>query len=213
MSKFINLDGERFGKLVVIKYVGKDKWNRATWLCKCNCGKETTVQSGNLRSGHTKSCGCLNIDNRKQRSTTHGHYKNGKMSRTYKTWACMIQRCNNPNNTKYPDYGGRGITICNRWKKFYNFLKDMEEVPTGYQIERIDNNGNYCKLNCKWATRKEQARNRRNNHLETYGGKTQCLAIWAEEYNIPYATLQARLDKLNWSIKRALTTPIKRSQQ
>jgi len=208
MSRFIDLTRKRFGRLVVINYGGKDRWNRAIWLCKCDCGKRTVVQSGNLRSGHTKSCGCLSIDKSTQRSTKHGHYKNSKMSPTYKTWSTMIQRCTNINSQKYPIYGGRGITVCKRWKKFSNFLEDMGEQPWKHQIDRINNNKGYNKSNCRWATPKQQARNRRNNRLETHNGKTQCLAIWAEELKIPYATLLARIDRLSWPVEKAFMTPV-----
>lgn len=206
----IDLIGKRFDRLVVIKYIRSDKWRNKFWLCKCDCGEETTVYGGNLKNSHAKSCGCLSIEKLKDRSITHGHYKNGKMSQTYQSWNSMIQRCTNPNNISYPDYGGRGIKVCKRWKNsFENFLADMGEAPEGYQTDRINNNGNYCKSNCRWATPKENSRNRRNNRMVTHKGKTQCLSIWAEEFDIYYGTLKWRLNN-GWPTERALTTPVKK---
>jgi hypothetical protein len=122
----------------------------------------------------------------------------------------MFSRCSNPNNRFYHAYGGRGIVVCERWKSsFKNFLSDMGEAPSGKSIERIDNNKGYCKSNCKWATRKEQQRNMRSNHLKTFDGETKCIAEWAEEFNIKPVTLWSRLYKYGWSIEKALLTPVK----
>lgn len=203
MSKGINIAGQKFGKLIAIRQAGKNKWKQYLWLCKCDCGKATIVLDYNLNSGHTQSCGCLRIK--------HGHSQNDK---TYKSWCDIIQRCTNTNNKRWKDYGGRGITVCERWKNsFERFLKDMGESPgLGYSLDRIKNKLGYYKENCRWATSKQQNRNSRNNHLETYNGKTQCVAAWAEEYNIPYKTLWARLYIYNWPIEKALTTPIRKSK-
>lgn len=184
----------------------KDKRRKLYWLCRCDCGKEKIVRVDNLKNGGVKSCGCLNIE----RSTKHGHAKNYKKSRTYQSWFNMVQRCTNSNGEKYPIYGGRGIKVCNRWRKFKNFLEDMGERPREHQIDRIDNDRNYCKNNCRWATLKQQARNKTNNHLITHDGKTQCLVEWAEDVEIPYKTLWRRVCDLNWSVRKALTTPVKK---
>jgi len=178
-----------------------DKCGNFRWLCLCDCGKEKIVLYGNLKRGNTKSCGCFKIK--------HGHTKNQKMSKTYSTWIDMIQRCTNPRDKQYKDYGRRGIKVCKRWLKFENFLKDMGEASEGYQIDRIDNNKGYCKSNCRWVTPKMNNRNKRDNHLETYNGKTQCLVEWAEEFNIDYGTLRWRLDH-GWSIGKALTTLVRK---
>jgi hypothetical protein len=122
----------------------------------------------------------------------------------------MIQRCTNPNSEKFPSYGGRGITVCDRWLKFENFLADMGEPPPGKQIERIDNSKGYEPGNCKWATRFEQARNKRNNRLVTYQGETFCVAEWAEKKGLKIPTLWTRLFKWNWEIERALNAPVRR---
>ena len=125
MSRFIDLTGERFGRLVVLKRVANNKHEQSMWACKCDCGKEKIILGYHLKSGDTKSCGCLAREQLIQRSTKHGHHKNGKSSKIYAVWAEMIQRCTNPNHKAYHNYGGRGIKVCSRWKKFENFLKDM----------------------------------------------------------------------------------------
>lgn len=206
MSRLIDLIGEHFGRLIVIQRMDNDKNQKTRWLCQCSCGNKIIAQSGNLQSSNTRSCGCLA---REGNNMSHGHSKKGKWSKTYESWAAMVQRCTDPNCLAYHRYGGRGITVCSEWMQFKNFLKDMGEPPVGYQIDRMNNNKNYYKSNCRWATRKEQARNTRSNHLETFKGKTQCLAAWAEEYNINYQTLCSRINLYGWTIEKTLTTPVK----
>jgi len=212
MSKFIDLTGKRFGRLVIIQRVDNNKWRNIRWLCLCDCGNKKIVRIDHLKSGATKSCGCLRIEatkNRNVKNAKHGHTRGGKPSLTYASWKSINERCANPNNRYYDCYGGRGIKVCERWMKFENFLEDMGEVPERYQIDRIDNNENYCKENCRWATPKQNSRNKRNNRLITHKGKTRCLAEWAEEFSINYRTLQWRLYH-DWSIAKALTTPVKK---
>lgn len=151
--RFIDLTGRRFGRLIVTEYVGKDRWRKSLWLCLCICGKEKRTSGHHLLSGDTKSCGCSR--------TKHNHTKRKWQSKTYQVWRSMKQRCTNPNDSSYKNYGGRGITFCKRWLKFENFLDDMGEKPRGLSIDRINNNGNYNKRNCQWATPKQQANNRR----------------------------------------------------
>lgn len=158
--KIIDLTEKRFGKLVALsvhKYIDN---TRIYWLCLCDCGKETIVTTSHLHCGKIRSCGCLKD---KGNNLKHGHTKNAKQSKTYIAWNHMIQRCNNPKNINYKYYGGRGITVCERWMKFENFLKDIGEIPSGLTLDRIDNNDNYTPNNWRFATWKEQANNKRNN--------------------------------------------------
>lgn len=207
--KRIDLVGQRFGKLLVLKLYDINKWRNSVWLCRCDCGQIKTIQHSHLKSGAIVSCGCFNME----KSLKHGHAKNGKSSKIYMAWDAMHQRCTNSKTENFNRYGGRGIRVCVRWKKFENFLKDMGEPPTQqHSINRIDNDGNYCKSNCEWALPKRQARNKRNNRLITYGGKTQCLIEWAEEFNIHERTIAYRLDQ-GWPIDRVFTQPVRKHQR
>lgn len=145
--------GKRFGRLVVVRFAWKSNSENSYWECRCDCNNTTTVYGGSLRSGETKSCGCL----RKETHTTHGMYE----TPTYRTWADMIRRCNNPKAENYKDYGGRGIKVCGRWLKFENFFEDIGVRPVGLTLERKNNELGYSTENCCWATKTQQARNQR----------------------------------------------------
>ena len=202
MGSLIELTGKRFGKLVVIGRAGRDKHYNTRWLCRCDCGNETVVLGGNLTRGASMSCGCT-----RGGKPTHGHCG----ERIYTNWKQMKKRCSNPNDKYFKDYGGRGINVCKEWDDFDQFYKWAMEH--GYSdeltIDRIDNDGDYCPDNCRWATQKEQARNKRNNHLLTYNGETLTMVDWAEIVGIPYNTLERRINALGWSVERALTEPVK----
>lgn len=211
MTKFQDLTGLKFGRLIVLKLAFKKQRNkkgvRCYWLCKCECGNTVNVLTDALKSGHTKSCGCLGKEKRLEANITHNFSNN----RLYNIWSGMKSRCFNKNNKQYKNYGGRGISICNEWEnsfiEFYNWA-----VNNGYKenltIDRIDVNGNYCPENCRWATSKEQARNTRKNHTITYNGETHCIAEWAEILDIKYSTLTERVRK-NWSIEDKFQKPVK----
>ena len=210
--KQLNLTGKRFGKLVAIKTIGKNKNGAYLWQCKCDCGNEIIANVGNLKNGHTKSCGCLRVDRCKTNFTKHGL----EHTRLYGIWSDMRLRCYDEKNIAYHRYGGRGITICDEWKNDVKAFYDWA-TANGYKdsltIDRIDNDGNYCPENCRWATIKEQASNRRSNILVTHNGKTQTMKEWANEVGIPYKVVWARVQKLGWSAERALTDPVKKGKR
>lgn len=205
MGNFIDLTGQKFGRLTVIKRVENSKTKGALWLCKCDCGNETIVQSGNLKNGNSKSCGCLNRENLLKSITTHGLHN----EKLYGVWKGMRQRCNNPTSPRYKDYGGRGIIICEEWNNFKNFYDwaMSNGYKEGLSIDRIDNNNGYNPNNCRFTDRTIQSNNRRNNKIFTYKGQTHTLAEWASLYNMNYWALWSRI-KRGWAIEKTLETPL-----
>lgn len=195
--------GTRFHRLTVIGEMQRNQ-RRKAYPCRCDCGKTKLIQDNNLRSGTTRSCGCLSKETRTRLSTVHGLSKNPLYSR----WFSMINRCTNPKNKNYLDYGARGITVCDRWlESFENFSTDMGELPTPkHTIERIDNDKGYSPENCRWATRTEQASNRRRNRSLTLGCVTLTLSQWSRETGLKRELIRDRLNA-GWSVERALTTP------
>lgn len=199
-----SLCGQIFGRLSVLTLSHTHNGHRY-WCCKCLCGEYTTTNTSHLRSGHTSSCGCL--QKQKQSARAARHRMHG--SPEYWCWANMLQRCTNDNSPMYSDYGGRGIGVCKSWHTFEQFYADMGPRPSKYHsIDRKDNDGPYCKDNCRWATQKQQNNNQRKSRLLTYGGNTRTIAQWAELIGIAYAALYGRL-RNGWSVADALETPIR----
>lgn len=208
--RFINHTGTQFGLLKVIGFAGMfwsgHRQKYAYWWCRCKCGKLRRVRGNWLVTGNTASCGCtIGFA-----STRHGHTRNRTPTCTYTAWANMIRRCCDKKDMAYKNYGGRGIAVCKAWLESFDvFLADMGRKPTRkHSLDRIDVNGNYEPTNCRWATTKEQARNKRNNHLLTYNGVTQCMAAWAEQVGVSRSTLDARINRHRWSVAKAVTTPL-----
>jgi hypothetical protein len=177
--------GERFGKLRVVAFQGRNKHGRYMWECRCDCGGAAVVQGTALVNGVTKSCGCL-----KRAGNRRTHGKAG--TRAHWAWKAMKQRCTNRDLAGWKNYGGRGITFDPRWESFENFLADMGEPPRGGMLDRIDNDGPYTKDNCRWATRTEQNRNRRTTIVVEHNGARRTLQEWAEVIDVPYDRLLTR---------------------
>lgn len=207
-AQIIDITGKKYGRLTVKKFVGKTPHRDTLWNCQCDCGNEIVVKKGNLLSGNTRSCGCLRNEN----IFKHGKYN----SRLHKIWRTMKQRCFNPKDPQYHNYGGRGITVCEEWLEFKNFYEWAisngfdENAPRGAStIDRINVNDGYKPDNCRWVDMKTQSNNKRNNRLLTFDGETMTLSQWAEEKGLKVSTLQARIDEYHWTTEKALTTPVK----
>jgi hypothetical protein len=210
MPKPLDITGMRFGRLVAIAFSGeKSNGGAYLWLARCDCGAQIKASVGSLRSGNTKSCGCLHREAasawRAARNRTHGLTN----TPTWRCWQSIITRCTNPTSKSFPDYGGRGITICERWRdSFEAFHADMGEKPPGLSIDRHpDMNGNYEPGNCRWATTQEQNQNKRDTVLLTIDGETKCLAQWSDHFGMPRRLVYSRVHG-GWPIARALTTPV-----
>lgn len=205
MSRLIDLTGRNFDKLKVVERA-EDKGGQTMWLCSCECGNVTIVNASALRSGHTKSCGCYRYTIPKEINTKHGKSR----TQTHKTWCDIKSRCLCLTDHAYKDYGGRGITVCDRWRySFEAFYEDVSKLPhfneKGFTLDRIDNDGNYEPNNVRWVDRITQGNNKRNNRLITYNGETHTMAEWARIKGINYNLLANRLYG-GWDIARALET-------
>lgn len=180
------------------------------WKCQCECGNIKDVSSDNLRIGKTKSCGCLSAELSRKRRTTHGGTANRKRERIYDIWRAMKERCYNPKNISYKNYGGRGITVCDEWRNSYDVFKQWS-LSSGYSddmsIDRIDSSLCYSPENCRWASRKTQNNNTRHNTYITAFGKTQTLSQWSEEVGIKTDVISSRIKKLGWDAETALLKP------
>lgn len=190
MSSFIDLTGKVFGRLTVIGPYER-RGNSTYWKCRCACPDKTEkyIFISSLTRGVTQSCGCIHKEELVERNTKHGK----AYTSAYFIWQGMKDRCCNPSNARYNDYGGRGIYVDPAWMDFNVFYKDMGDRPKGKSLDRIDNNGPYRKGNCRWATRKEQNNNKRNTRYLTYNGETKLLSEWGETLGINPGTLGSRI--------------------
>ncbi len=189
------LTGRTFGRWNVISFDRRRGCNRF-WLCQCSCGISRPVNEQSLITGDSRSCKkCCNVTTRPYRRTPE-----------YRVWLHMRERCTNKRAAGYKNYGGRGISVSPKWDDFLEFLADMGPKPSAHlQIDRINNEGNYEPGNCRWATRRQNSRNRRGNRHLTAFGRTQVLQAWADEYGHPPSRLIERIDYYGWDVERALT--------
>jgi hypothetical protein len=204
--KKLNLIGLKFGKLLVLKEsVRRTNTGKVQWVCLCDCGNAVVSNGSHLINGHTKSCSCIQKE-------IAANMNNGThmLSRTptYRAWTGMKSRCYNPTMDSYKYYGGRGIVVCDEWlNSFETFIIDMGVRPTiKHSIDRIDNNGDYCKSNCRWATRIEQENNKRTNKIVEYNGRLLTLSDVSRITGVDYHLLHGRIHKLKWDINKAIET-------
>lgn len=185
-SKYVDLTGMVFQERIQVlgfsheePFTPNSKSMARVWFCRCECGKEFKAKTGMLTSGR-RSCSCLGTE-RKAKAYRLRKKSGRSATRTHRIWSGMRYRVKNKNEAIYKYYGGRGITVCDRWSSYENFLADMGECPEGLSLDRINVDGNYEPGNCRWATKDQQARNKRRNRFYTYNGKTMCLTDWVRE--------------------------------
>lgn len=202
ISKFKDITGKRFGRLVALHRLHNTK-GKTKWLCICDCGNFKEVYYESLRAGFTNSCGCLQKEVTSERFTTHGKSK----TLIYNVYRGMLDRCYNKHVKRYENYGGRGIKVCDEWynnfQSFYTWAMN-NGYKNGLSIDRINNDGDYEPSNCRWTNNKTQARNRRSNRNITINGETRCLMEWCEILNLNYKVTWQRINTYHWSIKKAL---------
>lgn len=188
--------GTRFGRLSVVREVGRNKWRDRLVECRCDCGNTVVVALGKLKSGRTRSCGCLRSEASAERLRKHGITAGGK-PRTFTIWSGMKARCLNPKSVSYQNYGGRGIGICPEWMEFRTFHEwaMSNGYADGLQLDRIDNDGDYCPENCRWVTRSQNQRNTRRARLITLNGRTQTATEWIRELGVSRSAFYAALRK------------------
>lgn len=204
--------GSRFGRWLVVGqaesrlYGAKEQYR---WSCRCDCGVERDVLQLSLKNGSSTSCGCFNREVSARAHTTHGATAGHKKSPEYKAWSAMHERCQNPRNKRYGDYGGRGIKVCERWKSFENFLADMGERPSvRHSLDREKNDLGYDAGNCRWALPHTQMTNRSVTRFVEIEGQSVPLATLAKQYDIPANTLRFRILK-GWPLDEALSKPVR----
>lgn len=201
MSQIKDIQGKRFGRWLVLQRTGSDKRGESLWRCRCDCGNEAILIGGSLRTGNSVSCGCFKKENPPRK--VHG----ASGTKMYGRWKGMIRRCENKKTRAYKDYGGRGISVCERWRNsFEAFVVDMGPCPDGYSLERKNNNGNYEPSNCIWVPSDIQANNNRRNRILVCNGESKTMAEWSKITEIKIGTIWKRL-KTGWSDEEAILTP------
>lgn len=202
--------GKRFGRLQVVAWGGHKIRGSLLLTCFCDCGTWKHVKELDLLSGHSRSCGCLHHEQIGDMMRTHGL----SISKEHAAWRSMKERCHNPRYIGFKNYGGRGIKICDRWlNSFENFYADMGPKPSPrLTLHRVNNDGDYCKENCVWATRKVQGRAKTNTLWIEYKGVRKALSEWAEELGLRYGMLIVRIQKLGWTPEKAFTTKTKKQK-
>lgn len=201
----IDITGNKYHRLTVLSFHSKSSKNQSLWLCKCDCGKTTIAFGLNLKRGHTKSCGCLRLEN--SGGFKHGGYK----TKEHSTWRSMRARCYTVTFPFYYLYGGRGIKICERWQDFTLFLQDMGQAPTKkHSIDRINPDGDYEPSNCRWATPREQANNKSKTKYFEFNGKVDTIPNHSRALGLSVKTVWRRIRISGLSVYEALTIPIQK---
>lgn len=214
-DKAVDRTGSKYGRLTVVRQAERNQFGDIRWECVCECGNLVAVPVGSLTSEHTRSCGCLQREKASVQGKIIGaaNHKHG-MTETpeYHAWHGMRQRCLDKNHPGFKHWGGRGVKICDRWNEFKNFYADVGERPTPkHSLDRFpDPNGNYEPSNVRWATQKEQQRNRRRHRMVAYKGQSKCVGAWAEEAGLTVCQLWTRLFTHKWPVERAMSTPAKK---
>lgn len=210
-QKIKSSTGTKIGKLKILGISRKPNSGASYVKCQCDCGNIIDVLPNKLFRNQIKSCGCTKRNNEllsNNKSTSSGNYRDGRSRHPlYGTWFQMIDRCENPNTNHYDRYGGRGISVCDEWHDFWKFVSWSDSVggrPDGFTIDRIDNDGNYCPKNCRWASRETQASNKSSNRYIKFKGRSQTIHQWAAELGINEQTLANRINR-GWEIEKALT--------
>jgi hypothetical protein len=192
-----DLTGKKFGRWTVVDYAGFIK-KKASWLCLCECGASTIVKADSLTMGKSLSCGCYRMEVIVTHNESH-------KKREYSIWHGMKSRCLNPKCNMYKTYGGRGITVCERWMSYENFLSDMGRMPSdSHSLDRINNELGYCPENCRWATKSEQATNRRNTVFVDFRGEKRKLIELCREFGKNFAVTRQRMRRDGWMIEECL---------
>lgn len=220
MGKFIDLTGQRFGRLVVVKraddYISPSGGHKARWLCECDCGNTKVITGECLRNGSSKSCGCWNKEQAASLNYKHGYTSGGKHERLFNVWCGMKQRCYDPNHDFYHRYGAIGITVCEEWLIDYTAFRKWA-YENGYDenaklnqctIDRIDSSKGYSPENCRWVDQKVQSNKLCTNHIIEYNGESHTMSQWADILNMNYNVLKRRIQR-GWTTERAFNQPVR----